>query len=88
MEIPAANDNSSSEVAIRERVIKKLKQTKENIKRQPNQHTGFGERGQRDRVKRLTVGQEIKGFGDSLDKEEERDAVCLTDTCDNQAQKS
>lgn len=30
-----------------------------------------------------TVGQEVKRFGDSLDKEEERDAVCLKDMGDN-----
>lgn len=44
---------------------------------------GFGKRDRRgDRVEE-TIGQEVKGFGDSLDKEEERSAVCLKDTGDN-----
>lgn len=59
-------------MASRERGIMEFKTNTRRL----NQHMGFGKRDQREDRVQETVGQEIKRFGDSLDKEEER-VLCV-----------
>jgi hypothetical protein len=53
VEILATKDNFTSEITMKEREPRSLKETKEIIKRMPNQHMGSGKRDQRDRAKQL-----------------------------------